>query len=126
PDSTRFRSSRMRCGVRRWWNRRGWRGVGYRGQWHRRGQRKLLHLCTEIEDLAGARLDLGGRRAQRRLLDQLGILEPADQLAGVGRLAAHDQVALRVLAAEARPHFELGYPGVVGEDAGDSVEQLDE
>ena len=104
----------------------GWRcGIGDRRQRYRRGQRQLLDLRAEIENLSGPRLNLGRRRAQRRLLDQLGILEQADQLAGVRRFAPQHQVALGLLAAQAGSHLELRYPGVVGQHARDPVEKLD-
>ena len=59
----------------------------------------------------------------RGLREELRILEQRHEAPGIGRFAAQRELALRILAAH-RVQFELGEPGVVGQDARHVVEHL--
>ena len=70
-------------------------------------------------------MQLGRRRLQRSLFDQLGFLERADEGACIGRFAAQRQLTRGVLAAKRRPHFQLSDPRIVGKEPGNVVDDLD-
>ena len=130
----------MRAAPRAW-PRRGGIGLGGRSGHRRRRRvaggdrrhdverhprwcRQRLQQRSQIEDLAGAGLDLGGLRARRRLGEELGLLECRNQPSRAGALAPDEQFLLRLLVPVGALQLELQQPRVVGHQLGDVVEQL--
>ncbi len=113
----RRRDCRRRCRLRRACRARRRRFEQRNGGW--RGKR--LQLRAQVEDLAGARLDLRGRRARRRLREQLRGFEHLHKPPRVRGLAAHQQFALRLLTLGHRLQFELREPRIVGKQLADGI-----
>ena len=91
---------------------------------HPRRRRQRLQQRSQIEDLAGAGLDLGRLRARCGLGEELRLLERRNQPSRAGALAPDQQFLLRLLVPVGALQLELQEPGVVGHQLGDVVEQL--